>query len=69
MIPELGETKSVAACKTTIALCSRALVEDAIAHALGLSAWWLLALRACHALAVGLAALAMYATLVQQIGM
>ncbi|XP_039751392.1 transmembrane protein 147 [Pararge aegeria] len=45
----------------------RSLLEDAVAHALGLGAWALLALRAAHALGVGLAALAMYAALVQQI--
>lgn len=46
----------------------RALLEDAVASLLALSAWALLALRALHAAAVGLAALGMYAVLAQQIG-
>ncbi|XP_045768366.1 transmembrane protein 147 [Maniola jurtina] len=44
----------------------RALLEDAIAHALGLSAWALLWMRAAHAAGVGLAALALYAAHQQQ---
>lgn len=46
----------------------RMLLEDAVASVLSLSAWSLLALRAIHASAVGLTALAMYAVLAQQIG-
>lgn len=46
----------------------RMLLEDAVASILSLSAWSLLALRALHASAVGLTALAMYAVLAQQIG-
>ncbi|CAB3235366.1 unnamed protein product [Arctia plantaginis] len=46
----------------------RALLEDALARALALGAWALLALRALHAAALGLASLAVYAVLAQQIG-
>ncbi|KAJ2950324.1 hypothetical protein O0L34_g11691 [Tuta absoluta] len=46
----------------------RQLVEDAVGSVLGLGAWWMLGLRALHAGAVGLTALAMYAVLAQQIG-
>lgn len=45
----------------------RALIEEAIGSIFSLSAWALLALRAVHASAVGLTALAMYAVLNQQI--
>ncbi|XP_075974281.1 BOS complex subunit TMEM147 [Anticarsia gemmatalis] len=45
----------------------RALLEDAAAALLGLGAWALLALRALHAAALGLTALAMYAVLAHQI--
>ncbi|XP_026314717.1 transmembrane protein 147 [Hyposmocoma kahamanoa] len=44
----------------------RALLEDAAAALLALGAWALLALRAAHALLLGLAALAMYAMLARQ---
>lgn len=46
----------------------RALLEDAAGGLLALSAWALLALRAAHALIVGLTSLAMYAVLAHQIG-
>ncbi|KAG6460651.1 hypothetical protein O3G_MSEX012126 [Manduca sexta] len=46
----------------------RALMEEAVGAVLHLSAWALLAVRAIHAFAVGLTALAMYAVLAQQIG-
>ncbi|KOB75327.1 Conserved membrane protein, partial [Operophtera brumata] len=45
----------------------RALIEEAVGSIFSLSAWALLALRAVHASAVGLTALAMYAVLAQQI--
>ncbi|CAG9579127.1 unnamed protein product [Danaus chrysippus] len=45
----------------------RSLLEDALAAALSLSPWPLLALRAVHAAVVALAALAAYAVLAQQI--
>lgn len=46
----------------------RALIEEAIASILSLSAWALLAMRAVHASVIGLTALGMYAVLAQQIG-
>ncbi|CAG4934361.1 unnamed protein product [Parnassius apollo] len=46
----------------------RTLLEDAVASILSLSSWSLLALRALHASAIGLTALAMYAVLAQQLG-
>ncbi|KPJ05544.1 Transmembrane protein 147 [Papilio xuthus] len=47
----------------------RPLLEEAVAAVLSLSAWSLLAVRALHASAVALTALAMYAILSQQIAL
>lgn len=47
----------------------RALLEDGAGAALALGAWALLALRALHAAALGLAALAVYAALARHAGL